>query len=276
MPDSHPAPPWRITSERLLQEFRERVDLRGHESASRVDDLASACDGRHSDGSGTKSPRAKSSPTMKVGSMVIPLCCKRGTAKQITTVGTRISANANGHDTVRAITKQFACNKIRDVIANRRGATSLEDALQAFAPTVSATETTDALDAGVIILAVPSEVAREVAGCTVTGSARSWWMPPTRSSFRPSSHRILAAVPPVRLWRRSSREPRSSRRSTHYRQRCLWKIRSGVRAIARSSFQMTTSMSTSRSHRSPTCSASVPRSWVVLKKTVCCNSSVVC
>lgn len=30
--------PWRITGERPLREFCERVDHRGHESASRVDD----------------------------------------------------------------------------------------------------------------------------------------------------------------------------------------------------------------------------------------------
>jgi 8-hydroxy-5-deazaflavin:NADPH oxidoreductase len=54
-----------------------------------------------------------------------------------------------------ALAKQFARSKIKAVIANRRGPTSLSDAVQAFAPTVSAAETTDALDAEVIVLAVP-------------------------------------------------------------------------------------------------------------------------
>src|ERR1700733_6814915 len=62
-----------------------------------------------------------------------------------------------------ALAKQFARSKIKAVIANRRGPASLEDALLAFAPTVSATETTDALDAEVIILAVPLGAVREVA-----------------------------------------------------------------------------------------------------------------
>jgi predicted dinucleotide-binding enzyme len=52
-----------------------------------------------------------------------------------------------------ALAKQFARSRIQAVIANRRGPASLQDALQAFVPTVSAAETTDALDAQVIILA---------------------------------------------------------------------------------------------------------------------------
>jgi 8-hydroxy-5-deazaflavin:NADPH oxidoreductase len=62
-----------------------------------------------------------------------------------------------------ALAKQFACSKIKAVITNRRGPASLKDALQAFAPTVSAKEITEALDAEVIILAVPFGAAEEVA-----------------------------------------------------------------------------------------------------------------
>ncbi|MFC5742151.1 NADPH-dependent F420 reductase [Dyella tabacisoli] len=62
-----------------------------------------------------------------------------------------------------ALAKQFARNKIKTVITNRRGPASLEDALQAFAPAVSAAKTTDALDADVIILAVPFGAVGEVA-----------------------------------------------------------------------------------------------------------------
>ena len=62
-----------------------------------------------------------------------------------------------------ALAKQFSRSKIKAVTTNRRGPASLEDALQAFAPTVSATETTDALDAEVIILAVPFGAVGEVA-----------------------------------------------------------------------------------------------------------------
>ncbi|HWX66612.1 MAG TPA: NADPH-dependent F420 reductase [Rhodanobacter sp.] len=62
-----------------------------------------------------------------------------------------------------ALAKQFARSKVKAVIANRRGPASLEDALQAYAPIVSATETTDALDADVIILAVPFGAVGEVA-----------------------------------------------------------------------------------------------------------------
>ena len=62
-----------------------------------------------------------------------------------------------------ALAKQFSRSKIKAVTTNRRGPASLEDALKAFAPTVSATETTDALDAEVIILAVPFGAVGEVA-----------------------------------------------------------------------------------------------------------------
>nr|WP_268235720.1 NADPH-dependent F420 reductase [Dyella caseinilytica] len=62
-----------------------------------------------------------------------------------------------------ALAKQFAQSKIKAVIANRRGVASLKDALQAFGPTVSAAETTDALAAEVIILAVPFGAVEEVA-----------------------------------------------------------------------------------------------------------------
>lgn len=62
-----------------------------------------------------------------------------------------------------ALAKQFARSKIKAVITNRRGPASLEDALQAFGPTVSATEANLAVDADVIILAVPFGAVGEVA-----------------------------------------------------------------------------------------------------------------
>ncbi|WP_430389880.1 NADPH-dependent F420 reductase [Dyella sp. 20L07] len=62
-----------------------------------------------------------------------------------------------------ALAKQFASSKVKAVIANRRGAKSLENALQPLAPIVSAVETADALHADVIILAVPFGAAAEVA-----------------------------------------------------------------------------------------------------------------
>jgi predicted dinucleotide-binding enzyme len=62
-----------------------------------------------------------------------------------------------------ALAKQFARSKIKAVMASRRGAASLKETLQDFAPTVSATETTNAMDADVIILAVPFGEAGEVA-----------------------------------------------------------------------------------------------------------------
>lgn len=68
-----------------------------------------------------------------------------------------------------ALAKQFARSKIKAVITNRRGPASLEDALQAFVPTVSAMETAAALDADVIILAVPFGAVAEVAR-----SRRDW------------------------------------------------------------------------------------------------------
>jgi 8-hydroxy-5-deazaflavin:NADPH oxidoreductase len=58
-----------------------------------------------------------------------------------------------------AIAKQFARSKIKAVITNRRGPASL----QVFGSTISATETTDAVDADVIILAVPFGAVGEVA-----------------------------------------------------------------------------------------------------------------
>ena len=60
-----------------------------------------------------------------------------------------------------ALAKQFVRSKVSAVITNRRGPASLEQ--QAFAPTVSPAETADALDAEVIILAVPFEATAEVA-----------------------------------------------------------------------------------------------------------------
>lgn len=62
-----------------------------------------------------------------------------------------------------ALAKQFVRSKINAVITNRRGAASLDDARKVFAPSVSPAETTDALDAEVIILAVPFEATEEVA-----------------------------------------------------------------------------------------------------------------
>ena len=62
-----------------------------------------------------------------------------------------------------ALAKQFARSKIKAVVANRRGPASLEEALQAFAPSVSAAETTDALEADVVILAIPFGAVGEVA-----------------------------------------------------------------------------------------------------------------
>lgn len=62
-----------------------------------------------------------------------------------------------------AIAKQFARSKINTVITNRRGPASLEHVAEAFGPTVNAAETTDALDAEVIILAIPFEAVAEVA-----------------------------------------------------------------------------------------------------------------
>ena len=62
-----------------------------------------------------------------------------------------------------ALAKQFARSKIKAVITNRRGPSSLENALQAFVPSVSAGEMIDALDAEVVILAVPFGAVGEVA-----------------------------------------------------------------------------------------------------------------
>lgn len=62
-----------------------------------------------------------------------------------------------------ALAKQFARSKVKAVITNRRGPASLVDAMQAFAPAVSAVEMTDALNADVIILAVPFGTTGEVA-----------------------------------------------------------------------------------------------------------------
>nr|WP_266157495.1 NADPH-dependent F420 reductase [Dyella silvatica] len=62
-----------------------------------------------------------------------------------------------------ALATQFTRSKIKTVISNRRGAASLEDAAQAFGTSVSAAETADALDAEVIILAIPFDSVGEVA-----------------------------------------------------------------------------------------------------------------
>jgi predicted dinucleotide-binding enzyme len=62
-----------------------------------------------------------------------------------------------------ALAKQFARNKIPAVISNRRGPASLAEEVKAFVPTVSIKETRDALNAEVIILAVPFGAVEEVA-----------------------------------------------------------------------------------------------------------------
>lgn len=63
-----------------------------------------------------------------------------------------------------ALAKQFARNKIAAVISNRRGPASLEEEVKVFASTVSASNVDDALNAEVIILAVPFGAVEEVAG----------------------------------------------------------------------------------------------------------------
>jgi predicted dinucleotide-binding enzyme len=62
-----------------------------------------------------------------------------------------------------ALAKQFARRKIKTVITNRRGPASLQDALKALAPTVNAAPFSDALEADVIILAIPFGAVDEVA-----------------------------------------------------------------------------------------------------------------
>ncbi|WP_430390459.1 NADPH-dependent F420 reductase [Dyella sp. 20L07] len=62
-----------------------------------------------------------------------------------------------------ALAKQFARSKIKAVIASRHGPSSLEKALQAFVPTVSATQISAAFDADIIILAVPFGAVEELA-----------------------------------------------------------------------------------------------------------------
>ena len=62
-----------------------------------------------------------------------------------------------------ALAKQFARSKISTVITNRRGSASLEDASKVFGPSVSAAEIGAAVDAEVIILAIPFEAVAEVA-----------------------------------------------------------------------------------------------------------------
>ena len=97
-----------------------------------------------------------------------------------------------------ALAKQFARSKIKAVITSRRGPAVLKDALQTFAPAVSATKTTDALDAEVIILAVPFGAAEEVAklrsnwaGKIVVDATNAIEFPsfkPLDLGGRPSSH----------------------------------------------------------------------------------------
>ena len=97
-----------------------------------------------------------------------------------------------------ALAKQFARSKIKAVIANRRGPTSL----QAFGSTVSATETTDAVDADVIILAVPFGAVGEVAklrsdwaGKIVVDATNAIEFPafkPLDLGGQPSSHVVAA------------------------------------------------------------------------------------
>ena len=97
-----------------------------------------------------------------------------------------------------ALAKQFSRSKIKAVITNRRGPASL----QAFGPTVSATETTDAVDADVIILAVPFGAVGEVAklrsdwaGKIVVDATNAIEFPvfkPLDLGGQPSSHVVAA------------------------------------------------------------------------------------
>lgn len=101
-----------------------------------------------------------------------------------------------------ALAKQFARSKIKAAMTNRRGPASLKDALQAFAPTVSAIEITDALDADVIILAVPFGAVGEVAklgsdwsGKIVVDATNAIEFPafkPLDLGGQPSSHVVAA------------------------------------------------------------------------------------
>jgi hypothetical protein len=108
-----------------------------------------------------------------------------------------------------ALAKQFARSKIEAVITNRRGPASLEDALQAYAPTVSATETAAALDADMIILAVPFGAVGEVArsrrdwsGKIVVDATNAIEFPafrPLDLGGRPSSHVVAAQFKGARV-----------------------------------------------------------------------------
>ncbi|WP_109126352.1 NADPH-dependent F420 reductase [Dyella sp. C11] len=62
-----------------------------------------------------------------------------------------------------ALAQQFARSKVPVVIANRRGPASLPETIQSLAPTVTAKEMTDALNADIIILAVPFNAVGDVA-----------------------------------------------------------------------------------------------------------------
>jgi 8-hydroxy-5-deazaflavin:NADPH oxidoreductase len=101
-----------------------------------------------------------------------------------------------------ALAKQFARSKTKAVMTNRRGPASLKDALQAFAPIVSAIEITDALDADVIILAIPFGAVGEVAklrsdwsGKVVVDATNAIEFPafkPLDLGGQPSSHVVAA------------------------------------------------------------------------------------
>lgn len=108
-----------------------------------------------------------------------------------------------------ALAKQFARSKIKAVIANRRGAASLKEALQGFAPTVSAVETTTALDADMILLAVPFGAVGEVArlrgdwtGKIVVDATNAIEFPsfkPLDLGGRPSTHVVAEQFKGARL-----------------------------------------------------------------------------
>lgn len=62
-----------------------------------------------------------------------------------------------------ALAKQFARGKIKALITHRRGPASVQNELEALAPIVNSVDVTDALDAEVIILAVPFGAIGDVA-----------------------------------------------------------------------------------------------------------------
>jgi predicted dinucleotide-binding enzyme len=104
-----------------------------------------------------------------------------------------------------ALAHAFARRNINVTVASRRPAEALAPQAKAIGPTVAAKSLRDALDADIIILAVPFAEHREVAkalpsweGKTIVDAMNSFPVPPEELDGLPSPHSLRSRLPAPR------------------------------------------------------------------------------